>query len=120
MGAVSLEDLGIELDEYGFMVDPERWDEEVAQAISDHVGVGKLTEDHWSVLRYAREHCLKHHTPIWMEHLCRTLELGGECIHRLFRGPIEVCKIAGMPDPGIEARTYMLNEEWPGTASTLK
>jgi hypothetical protein len=46
-----------------------------------------------------------------MEHICRTLALGEECIHRLFRGPIEVCKTAGMPDPGIEARTYMLNEE---------
>jgi sulfur relay (sulfurtransferase) DsrC/TusE family protein len=87
MRAASLEDLGIEFDEYGFMVDLERWNDVVAQVISDHMGVGKLTEDHWSVLRYAREHCLKNHQPIWMEHICRTLALGEECIHRLFRGP---------------------------------
>ena len=113
MNTPAIENTDIELDEYGFMKDPEKWNEDVARAIAKSLGIGELSKDHWSVIHYAREHCLKHHTLIWMEHTCHTLNLGHDCIRRLFRGPIRVCKIAGMPDPGEEARTYMLNEEPP-------
>jgi len=40
----------------------------------------------------------------------------------LFGGPIEVWRLAGLPNPGEEARTYMENQEAPeaeGTTGSL-
>lgn len=41
------------------------------------------------------------------------LDLVANCVHRLFGGPLEAWKVAGLPDPGEEARTYMENLEPP-------
>lgn len=37
------------------------------------------------------------------------------CVKQLFGGPLEAWRIAGLPDPGEEARAYMANMEPPGT-----
>ncbi len=101
----------LEFDEYGFLTDPSQWDEQVARALAASLGIPQLTEDHWKVLRYVREHYLQRRALPWMEHVCHEQGLEDGCVRRLFKGPIEVWKIAGLPDPGAEARTYMENEE---------
>jgi tRNA 2-thiouridine synthesizing protein E len=98
-------------DEYGFMTDPSRWNELVANALAAQLGIPQLTEDHWKVLGYVREHYLQHHTLPWTKHVCHEQGLEDGCVRRLFKGPIEVWKIAGLPDPGTEARIYMEDEE---------
>lgn len=37
--------------------------------------------------------------------------MASDCIVALFGGPIELWRLAGLPDPGKEARTYMENQE---------
>lgn len=44
----------IRLDEQGFLVDPEDWNDEVAAELARRQGI-KLTEDHEAVLRFMRE-----------------------------------------------------------------
>jgi tRNA 2-thiouridine synthesizing protein E len=106
----SVDDL---FDEHGFLQDPRAWDRDLALRIADELGLRELQEDHWRLVDYIRDHYLKHGTLPWMAHVCRELDLEEECFQRLFGGPIEAWKIAGLPDPGEEARVYMENEEEP-------
>ena len=101
----------VTFDEYGFVTEPGQWNREVAQGIAESLGVGDLQAEHWRVLEHLRAHYLEHGAMLPMEEVCYALKLGKQCVRRLFRGPEEAWKIAGLPDPGIEARTYMRNEE---------
>jgi tRNA 2-thiouridine synthesizing protein E len=42
--------VSIEVDEDGFMQEPEKWNEDVAAALGSTEGVDDLTEDHWKVV----------------------------------------------------------------------
>jgi tRNA 2-thiouridine synthesizing protein E len=106
--AVNLEEL---TDENGFLRDPGDWDRDLAGRMAARLGVDSLGEDHWRILEHIRQHRLQRGTLPWMAHVCRELELDEDCFLRLFGGPIEAWKIAGLPDPGEEARVYMENEE---------
>jgi tRNA 2-thiouridine synthesizing protein E len=101
-------------DDYGFLVDPDLWDRDLALRIANELEVGELEESHWAVVDYLREHYLEKATLPWEGNLCRELDLVEDCVHRLFGGPLEAWKVAGLPDPGEEARTYMVNLEPPG------
>ena len=52
-------DVSIEVDEDGFIMDPELWNEQVAAALATTEGVDELTEDHWKVMKYLRDYFLK-------------------------------------------------------------
>lgn len=106
--AGKLEDL---IDENGFLRRPEDWDRSLAESMADRLGIDRLGEDHWRLIEHIREHRLQQGTLPWMAHVCRELELDEDCFLRLFGGPIEAWKVAGLADPGEEARVYMENEE---------
>ncbi len=98
-------------DDEGFLADPDLWNRDLALHIADELGLCPLEASHWAVIDYLREHYLSNGTLPWEGNVCRELHLVEDCVHRLFRGPIEAWKVAGLPDPGEEARAYMHNLE---------
>jgi tRNA 2-thiouridine synthesizing protein E len=98
-------------DANGFLRDADRWGRDLAIARAQQLGVGPLLRSHWSVIGYLREHYLICGSLPWEGNVCRELDLADHCIHQLFGGPLEAWKIAGLPDPGEEARAYMENME---------
>ena len=96
-------------DANGFLADPSLWDRDLALRIAAQIGLGELSESHWAVVDYLRENYLVDARLPWEGNICHELDLVEHCVHRLFGGPIEAWKVAGLPDPGEEARTYMLN-----------
>ena len=44
-------DTTLELDEHGFLQQPELWNDAVARALAANEGVHELTADHWKVVR---------------------------------------------------------------------
>jgi tRNA 2-thiouridine synthesizing protein E len=99
------------IDDQGFVTDPDLWDRDLALAMAAQLGIDELSEIHWQVIDEIRAHYLEHGSLPWMGHVCRSLDLEDNCFYRLFHGPLEAWKIAGLPDPGSEARIYMENEE---------
>lgn len=95
----------------GFLADTDSWNEGLARAIAENLGIGTLTDAHWAVVGYLRCHYLNEGTLPWEAHVCRALGLDKGCIHSLFGGPFTAWLVAGLPNPGEEARTYMLNLE---------
>jgi tRNA 2-thiouridine synthesizing protein E len=97
----------LHLDEDGFLLDPEAWTEETARLIAEMDGVGPLGPEHWAILSYLRSHCLLSGTLPVMRHVCRASHLEKDAVRRLFGGCREAWRMAGLPNPGEEAKAYM-------------
>jgi tRNA 2-thiouridine synthesizing protein E len=97
-----------QFDADGFIIDPGLWNEDMAQLIARTDGIGKLTDKHWRVIHYLREHFLKNHTIPIMHHVCRVTHQNPHCVTDLFgEDTKEAWRVAGLPNPGEEAKAYM-------------
>lgn len=97
-----------EFDMAGFLKNPTQWSEQLANEIASKDGLTELTQSHWNVIHWLREHFDRFGTaPPAFRHIAHINHLGPHGIEALFRTPREAWRIAGLPDPGEEARTYM-------------
>ncbi len=93
--------VSIEVDEDGFMQEPENWNEEVAAALGETEGVDSLTDDHWKVVNYLRDYYLQFGVAPMIRKLCKQTGFQLKEIYELFpSGPAKgACKVAGLPKP---------------------
>ena len=94
-------DVAIEVDEDGFMEEPEKWDEAVAAALATTEGVQELTEDHWKIVHYLRDYYAKYGIAPMIRKLCKESGYPLKQIYELFpSGPAKgACKVAGLAKP---------------------
>ena len=60
-----------EIDENGFLKEPERWSEKIAEVMAQADGINELNEDHWKVMNYIREYYLEHGVAPMVRKLCK-------------------------------------------------
>jgi tRNA 2-thiouridine synthesizing protein E len=91
----------LEVDEDGFIQDPQVWNESVAVVLANDEEVENLTEDHWKIVKYIRDYYLKFGIAPMIRKLCRDTSTDLGTIYQLFpSGPAKgACKIAGLPKP---------------------
>jgi TusE/DsrC/DsvC family sulfur relay protein len=91
----------IEVDEDGFIQDPEQWDKAVAASLATTEGVDELTEDHWKVVNYLRDYYIEFNMAPMIRKLCKSTGFKLKQIYELFpSGPAKgACKVAGLPKP---------------------
>ena len=91
----------VEVDEDGFMEEPDLWNEEVAAALATTEGVAEMTEEHWKVVKYLRDYYLKFGIAPMIRKVCKSTDFKLKEIYDLFpSGPAKgVCKVAGLPKP---------------------
>ncbi len=94
-------DTTLDIDEDGFIQEPDRWNEDVAAALGKTEGVDELTEDHWKVVNYLREYYLEYGVAPMIRRLCKSTGFKLNQIYELFpSGPAKgACKVAGLPKP---------------------
>jgi dissimilatory sulfite reductase related protein len=94
-------EVSIEVDEDGFIQQPDLWNQTVAAAIGTTEGVENLTEEHWKVVNYLREYYLKFGVAPMIRKLCKETGFDLKKIYALFpSGPAKgACKVAGLPKP---------------------
>lgn len=109
--ALQLANKTIETDEEGFLLDPNAWDECVAEAVAEQEGI-KLDVTHWGLINYFRTFYEDHMRHPSMHELVLTLgkhhgkrfeeaKKYREFLYELFpNGPVpSLCKLAGLPKP---------------------
>ena len=91
----------IQVDEDGFMEEPDAWNEEVALALASTEGVAELTENHWKVVTYLREYFAKFGVAPMIRKLCKETGYPLKEIYVMFpSGPAKgACKVAGLAKP---------------------
>lgn len=91
----------VELNEEGFFVHPEEWDEGMVPELASREGIDELTDAHWTVIRFMRREYLDKGTGPTVRVLGRTSGVSIKELYELFpKGPAKVAaRIAGIPKP---------------------
>ncbi len=91
----------VEVNDDGFIQQPERWDERVAMALARTAGVSELTDSHWRVINYIRNFFHEFEIAPTTRKLCKETGFSLQQIYELFpSGPAKgACKVAGLPKP---------------------
>ncbi len=105
MGAINYLPL---FDADGFMQEPDAWSEDTAKRIAALDGLGDLNERQFTLLRQLRESYRRlDGAPPALAHVCRLGGFAQDCMDTLFPNPREAWRIAGLPNPGEEAKSYL-------------
>jgi tRNA 2-thiouridine synthesizing protein E len=101
MSFVEVNGQSIEVDEDGFIVDPELWNEQLVQAFARLEEVDELTENHWKVIHYLRNYWKQFGIAPMIRKLCKETGFTLQEIYQMFpSGPAKgACKLAGLPKP---------------------
>jgi len=94
-------------DEHGYLLNQDLWSEQFGAEIAVQEGVGPLTEKHWIVLNHVREKYFRLGGLPNMRRVCRETALSKTQIYTLFGSCLAIWRIAGLPNPGEEARAYI-------------
>lgn len=91
----------LEVNEEGFLVNSQAWDEEVATAIAADEGIGPLTTDHWKVIHFMRQAFVQKGEGPTIRTLTKESGVDTKLLYQLFpKGPAKrAARIAGIPKP---------------------
>jgi len=101
MATVELGGTSINIDEDGFIQEPDKWNEGVAKDLAKTEGVDDMTDEHWKVVNYLREYYIEFGVAPMIRKLCKSTGFKLNKIYELFpSGPAKgACKVAGLPKP---------------------
>ncbi len=94
-------------DEDGFIVESERWTPMLAEELAQQAGIETLSAKHWEVIDLVRERFFSIGALPVMRLICRAAGLDPKTAHHLFSSCKSLWQIAGLPNPGEEARSYI-------------
>ena len=95
------------LDENGYLLEPHTWTPRIAVLLAARNGIGPLSEPHWDVIRFLRRCYLRLGALPAMRSVCKNTGATRSGIHALFGDCCTLLKVAGLPDPGEEAKAYL-------------
>ncbi len=91
----------VERDPEGFLVHPEQWTRELAEALARESGVPELTPRHWQVVEFMRSRYLETGTAPSIRSLGKESGVPVKELYELFpKGPAKLAaRIGGIPKP---------------------
>jgi TusE/DsrC/DsvC family sulfur relay protein len=102
MAKATLGGLEIEIDEDGFIQEPDKWNDAVAEDIAkEECSSNPMNEDMWKLVRYLRNYYLEYDIAPPIRMLTKQTNLDLKYIYQMFpKGPAAgACKVAGLPKP---------------------
>jgi len=99
----------ITLDDDGYLLNYEDWNETIAGALAAQEGVGELTKDKMDILIFMRRYFKEHKFFPIVRFVCKNVGQPRECVTEKFIEPVIAWKIAGLPNPGDEVN---LMKKW--------
>ncbi len=92
-------DRKIVIDDDGYLVNFEDWDEEVARELAARADVKELTEEGIAMLKFIRDHYKAYNFFPIVNSICRNVHTPKDCVADKFLNPLIAWKIAGLPHP---------------------
>ncbi len=96
-----------QLDENGLLQNPQQWNPQLAIHLAHHLDITPLTDDHWAVINDMREHYQRFAVAPAIHSICHKHQQDEFWVHQLFGNSLNAWRVAGLPDPGEEARAYL-------------
>lgn len=91
----------LDVDEDGFIQEPDKWNKEVAEDIAKTEEAYPMTEDRWKLVNYLRNYFLEFGIAPPVRMLTKETGFDLKKVYELFpAGPAKgACKVAGLPKP---------------------
>lgn len=101
MATLELAGLNVEVNEEGFMTDPNVWNKEIAAAIAVQEGIGELSANHWKIIDFCRQKAADSGAAPTLRQITSGTGISTKDLFALFpKGPAKkVAKIAGLGKP---------------------
>ncbi|MGE5173783.1 MAG: TusE/DsrC/DsvC family sulfur relay protein [Betaproteobacteria bacterium] len=92
-------DKPVTIDDEGYLVNMNDWDESVAQALAEREGSGPLTSDKIEILKFIREYYKRYDFFPILRAVCKNVNKPRDCMNEDFPNPLIAWKLAGLPHP---------------------
>ncbi len=91
----------VQVNEEGFMTDPNEWTQDIAATIANDEGIFEMTPEHWKVIDYCREVGLESGSAPTLRNITKGAGVPTKELFGLFpKGPAKkVAKISGLGKP---------------------
>jgi tRNA 2-thiouridine synthesizing protein E len=101
MAKALLGGMEIEIDEDGFIQEPDNWNREVAEDLAKTENASPMGEEHWKLVNYLRDYYIKFGIAPPIRMVVKQTGIDLKKIYVLFPdGPAKgACKVAGLPKP---------------------
>jgi TusE/DsrC/DsvC family sulfur relay protein len=107
MAVLEYEGTSVEIDEDGYLQDPEHWNDTIANALAQQEGLSPLTYDQLDILMFMRQFYEKHSFFPIVTSVCKYVHQPDGCVSDEFMDPVTAWKIAGLPKPDDEFIGYL-------------
>jgi tRNA 2-thiouridine synthesizing protein E len=87
----------IRVDENGYLLDQNDWNEEIAVALASREGIDSLSAEQLDIIRFMREYFIKYRVFPILDNVCRIAHQPKHCVTEQFINPEKAWKIAGLP-----------------------
>lgn len=101
MATFEFEGRTFDVDGDGFLSTPEVWNDEVATLFARYDGITEMSDKHWAIVRFIRQHFEKNGNAPMIRNICQETGVKLREIYELFPlGPARgACRVAGLPKP---------------------
>jgi len=99
MLTIEYEGMTVKLDNEGYLINGEDWNETVAHALAEREGLSTLTPEMLHILTFMREYYEKYNGFPVLGAVCKNVHQPGTCVYEQFADPIKAWKIAGLRKP---------------------
>ena len=89
----------IAVDDEGYLVNFDDWDEEVACELAARADIGELTPENIGMLKFIRDHYKVYNFFPIVNSICKNMHEPKGCVAEKFFNPLVAWKIAGLPHP---------------------
>ena len=96
MPKLEYDDKQVPLDEEGFLVKLDDWNEGIARKMAKKEGISTLQKDQLDILKFMRDYYRKHNFFPIIRYVCKNVHQPKNCLNEKFIDPVHAWKIAGL------------------------
>lgn len=97
----------INLDDDGYLTDFNDWNEKIACGLAEHEGIEELTTEKIEVIKFMRTYYKQFKSFPILGSVCKNVHQPKDCVNEDFVDPLKAWKIAGLPKPSEEVKSYL-------------
>ncbi len=87
------------VDDEGYLIDFNDWNEKVACGLAEREGIQELTNEKLEILKFIREYYRRYNFFPILNAVCKNLNQPKNCVTEQFIDPLQAWKLAGLPKP---------------------
>jgi TusE/DsrC/DsvC family sulfur relay protein len=99
MPIIEYSGMKIMVDDEGYLLSIDDWNETVARALATKEGVGEITKEKMDIIKFMRDYYKEYHSFPLLRGVCRRVHQSKDCYSEQFMDPLKAWKIAGLPKP---------------------